>query len=84
MRVAYRTSFAGEELSRIPIPSRRDRCTATGGPDTWWPTPEPPHRINQIDLEPVLFAHCEATPGVTEAPAHGTARLTGNGIHLTC
>jgi hypothetical protein len=27
------------------------------GSDTWWPTPEPPHRINQIYLEPVLFAH---------------------------
>jgi 2-polyprenyl-6-methoxyphenol hydroxylase-like FAD-dependent oxidoreductase len=62
--VAYRTTFTGEELSRIPIPARRDRYTATGGPDTWWPTPEPPHRINQIYLEPVLFAHAEATRGV--------------------
>jgi 2-polyprenyl-6-methoxyphenol hydroxylase-like FAD-dependent oxidoreductase len=62
--VAYRTSFTGEELSRIPIPARQDRYTATGGPDTWWPTPEPPHRINQIYLEPILFAHAEATPGV--------------------
>jgi 2-polyprenyl-6-methoxyphenol hydroxylase-like FAD-dependent oxidoreductase len=63
--VAYRTSFTGIELSRIPIPCRRDRYTATGGPDTWWPTPEPPHRINQIYLEPILFAHAAATPGVT-------------------
>jgi len=62
--VAYRTTFTGEELSRIPIPARRDRYTARGGPDTWWPTPEPPHRINQIYLEPVLFAHAEATPGL--------------------
>jgi 2-polyprenyl-6-methoxyphenol hydroxylase-like FAD-dependent oxidoreductase len=62
--VAYRTTFTGEELSRIPIPARKDRYTATGGPDTWWPTPEPPHRINQIYLEPVLFAHAEATKGV--------------------
>ncbi|WP_332816419.1 FAD-dependent oxidoreductase [Ramlibacter sp.] len=62
--VAYRTTFTGQELSRIPIPARRDRYTATRGPDTGWPTPEPPHRINQIYLEPVLFAHAEATPGV--------------------
>ncbi len=62
--VSYRTTFTGTELSRIPIPARKDRYTATGGPDTWWPTPEPPHRINQIYLEPVLFAHAEATPGV--------------------
>ena len=57
--VAYRTTFVGEELSRIPIPARQDRYTATGGPDTWWPTPEPPHRINQIYLEPILFDHAE-------------------------
>ncbi len=62
--VAYRTTFTGEELSRIPIPARRDRYTARGGPDTGWPTPEPPHRINQIYLEPVLFAHAEAMPGL--------------------
>lgn len=62
--VAYRTTFTGEELSRIPIPARQDRYTARGGPDTWWPTPEPPHRINQMYMEPVLFAHAEAMPGV--------------------
>jgi 2-polyprenyl-6-methoxyphenol hydroxylase-like FAD-dependent oxidoreductase len=62
--VSYRTTFVGEELSRIPIPARRDRYTATGGPDTWWPTPEPPHRANQIYLEPLLFQQAEATSGV--------------------
>jgi 2-polyprenyl-6-methoxyphenol hydroxylase-like FAD-dependent oxidoreductase len=56
---AYRTAFVGRELSRIPIPCRADRYTATEGPDTWWPTPEPPHRINQIYLEPILFACAE-------------------------
>jgi 2-polyprenyl-6-methoxyphenol hydroxylase-like FAD-dependent oxidoreductase len=62
--VAFRTTTTGIELSRIPIPCRRDRYTATGGPDTWWPTPEPPHRINQIFLEPVLFAHATSMSGV--------------------
>lgn len=62
--VAYRTSFLGIELTRIPIPCRADRYTATGGPDTWWPTPEPPHRINQIYLEPILFEHLAAQPDV--------------------
>ncbi len=61
---AYRTTATGIELSRIPIPCRRDRYTQTGGPDTWWPTPEPPHRINQTFLEPVLFAQVSRTPGV--------------------
>ena len=52
---AYRTAVVGRELTQIPIPSRADRYNATEGPDTGWPTPEPPHRINQIYLEPILF-----------------------------
>jgi hypothetical protein len=60
----FRTTTTGIELSRIPIPCRADRYTATGGPDAWWPTPEPPHRINQIYLEPVLFAHAQSMPGI--------------------
>ncbi len=60
--VVFRTTAIGMELSRIPIPCRAERYTARGGPDTWWPTVEPPHRINQIYLEPVLFAHAAATP----------------------
>ena len=47
------------------FPARATRYTDTSGPDGWWPTPEPPHRINQIYLEPILFAHAEAQPGVT-------------------
>ena len=62
---SYRTTATGIELSRIPIPCRRDRYTASGGPDTWWPTAEPPHRINQIYMEPVLFAHAAAMTGFT-------------------
>lgn len=61
---SYRTTSTGIEMSRIPIPARNERYTATGGPDTWWPTPEPPHRINQIYLEPVIFAHAAAMSGV--------------------
>src|SRR5690606_31868291 len=63
--VVFRTSVCGDELTRIPIPSRQDRYTATEGPDTDWPTPEPPHRINQIYLEPILLEHTAALPGVT-------------------
>jgi 2-polyprenyl-6-methoxyphenol hydroxylase-like FAD-dependent oxidoreductase len=60
--VAFRTTAIGIELGRILIPCRAERYTAKGGPDTWWPTPEPPHRINQIYLEPVLFAYASAIP----------------------
>jgi 2-polyprenyl-6-methoxyphenol hydroxylase-like FAD-dependent oxidoreductase len=62
--VAFRTSVCGTELTRIPIPCREDRYTETEGPDAWWPTPEPPHRINQLYLEPILLQHAAQTPGV--------------------
>lgn len=63
--VVFRTNAMGVELARIPIPCRRDRYTETEGPDAWWPTPEPPHRINQIFLEPILLEHAAALPGIT-------------------
>lgn len=63
--IAFRTTTTGVEFARIPIPCRADRYTATGGPDTWWPTPEPPHRINQIYLEPLLVDHAASMPDVT-------------------
>jgi len=62
--VAFRTTTTGIEFARIRIPCRRDRYTVKDGPDGWWPTPEPPHRINQIYLEPELVAHAAAMPGV--------------------
>jgi len=61
---AYRTAVVGRELTRIPIPSRADRYSATEGPDTDWPTPEPPHRINQIYLEPILFTCAQEQPRI--------------------
>ena len=62
--ISYRTSFTGQELTRIKIPCRRDRFTATDAADGNWPTPEPPHRINQIFLEPILFEHAAAQPRI--------------------
>jgi 2-polyprenyl-6-methoxyphenol hydroxylase-like FAD-dependent oxidoreductase len=61
----FRTTMIGRELARVPIPCRRDRYTSREGPDTSWPTPEPPHRINQIYLEPILFARAQAQPDIT-------------------
>jgi 2-polyprenyl-6-methoxyphenol hydroxylase-like FAD-dependent oxidoreductase len=63
--ISYRTSFTDIEFARIHIPCRRDRFTDKSGPDGHWPTPEPPHRCNQIFLEPVLFEHAVALPRVT-------------------
>src|SRR5881394_1284860 len=58
--VVSRTTATGIELCRIGIPSRAERYGAIEGSDTSWPTPEPPHRINQIYFEPILFAHAAA------------------------
>ncbi len=63
--ISYRTTFTGIELTRIPIPCRRDRYADNSGPDGNWPTAEPPHRINQTFLEPILFDCAKAARGVT-------------------
>ncbi len=54
----------GAELSRIKLPSRAGRMRGEKGDDGWWPTAEWPHRINQLFLEPLLFAHAVAQPRI--------------------
>src|ERR1700729_1965289 len=63
--ISYRTSFTGQELTRIRIPCRRDRFTAIDAAAGTWPTREPPHRINQIFLEPIVFEHAASQPRIT-------------------
>lgn len=73
----YRTTVTGgHEITRIPIPARAERWTDFDGPDTWWPTAEPPHRINQIYLEPILFAHASAHPLITLLNRHELVEAT--------
>jgi len=79
--VVFRTSLCGIELTRIPIPGRAERYTSREGPDTWWPTPEPPHRINQLFLEPILLEHTAALPNVT---LWNRTQLTGFVQHADC
>jgi 2-polyprenyl-6-methoxyphenol hydroxylase and related FAD-dependent oxidoreductases len=63
--VAFRTTVTGTELSRVVLPSRNGRRAAHPiGADAWWPTPEPPHRINQTFLEPLLARHAATLPQV--------------------
>ncbi|MFZ0497710.1 MAG: FAD-dependent oxidoreductase [Steroidobacteraceae bacterium] len=80
----YRTTVTGPEITRIPIPSRAERGTAFAGPDTWWPTPEPPHRINQIYLEPVLFAHALKSRNVTIFSETELADLSQDDTGVRC
>ena len=83
--VAFRTTLTGRELTRIPIPPSGERYTSAAGPDTRWATPEPPHRINQTFLEPLLARHVAGLPHVTLL---NTTRYQGltqddNGVSVT-
>ncbi|HEY8358500.1 MAG TPA: FAD-dependent oxidoreductase [Ramlibacter sp.] len=63
--IAFRVSSTGPELARVHIPGRTERYEDKSGPDGWWPTPEPAHRINQLFLEPLLAENAAAQPHVT-------------------
>lgn len=62
--VVSATTVTGIELTRLSIPSRSERQAGVKGVDSWWPTPEPSYRINQIYLEPVLFAYAKSQPRI--------------------
>jgi len=74
--VSYRTSTLGEEIARIHIPGRSTRLTDHSGPDGHWPTPEPPHRINQRYIEPILRRHVQAEALITCFYKHQVLSLT--------
>jgi 2-polyprenyl-6-methoxyphenol hydroxylase-like FAD-dependent oxidoreductase len=63
--IVFCTTLTGDEITRVPIPPSAERYTRTEGPDCWWPTPEPPHRANQIYLEPILFENARKMPKIT-------------------
>ncbi|WP_084181687.1 FAD-dependent monooxygenase [Polaromonas glacialis] len=57
--VVYCTTLAGRELTRFSIPSRTEALNRTSFGDYGeesWPTPELPHRGQQMFIEPVLRA----------------------------
>lgn len=65
--VVFLNTVTGFELDRIAIPSRNERRLPPSDrfPDSSWPTAEPPHRINQIYLEPILFDEAKKRDLVT-------------------
>jgi 2-polyprenyl-6-methoxyphenol hydroxylase-like FAD-dependent oxidoreductase len=63
--IVSRTTATGIELARVPLPARGARRQPDAvGADTWWPTPEHAHRVNQIFFEPVLSAQAAAHPRI--------------------
>ncbi|MEZ4572430.1 MAG: FAD-dependent oxidoreductase [Thermomicrobiales bacterium] len=63
--IAFRTTMTGQEIARVKIPSRSQRYIDSEGVDSGWPTPEPPHRINQIYMEPIMFEYAWQVQGLT-------------------
>lgn len=63
--VVFRPVATREDFARIHIPSREDRYFDTSGADGWWPTPEPPHRCNQMFFEPLIYDHAASHPAIT-------------------
>ena len=65
--VVYCTTLAGRELTRFAIPSRNEALNRTSFGDygdTSWPTPELPHRSQQMFIEPVLREQAQQYPSV--------------------
>jgi 2-polyprenyl-6-methoxyphenol hydroxylase-like FAD-dependent oxidoreductase len=83
--VAFRTALTGRELARIAIPPSRERYTSVTGPDTAWPTPEPPHRINQTFLEPLLARYAAGLPRVTllNSTRYESFEQSADGVEVT-
>jgi 2-polyprenyl-6-methoxyphenol hydroxylase-like FAD-dependent oxidoreductase len=65
--VVYCTRLAGRELARFSIPSRTEALNRSSFGDYGeqsWPTPELPHRGQQMFIEPVLRAQAQRYPSV--------------------
>jgi 2-polyprenyl-6-methoxyphenol hydroxylase-like FAD-dependent oxidoreductase len=62
---AYRTSLTGRELARTRLGSTAAKRDGTDdGADAHWPTPEPPHRVNQAYVEPILSTAADLSPRI--------------------
>ena len=65
--VTYHTRLAGPELARFQIPSA-DKAAAQNSFGDYgqhgWPTPELPHRAQQMYIEPILAAKAASYPSV--------------------
>jgi 2-polyprenyl-6-methoxyphenol hydroxylase-like FAD-dependent oxidoreductase len=79
--IVYCTRLAGRELTRFSIPSRAEALNQTSfgdyGEDAW-PTPELPHRGNQMLMEPILREHLASFPSVKLMLGYRATALSQN------
>ncbi len=65
--IVYCTTLVGRELTRFAIPSRSQALSQSAFGDygeEHWPTPELPHRCQQMLIEPVLRRRAQQYPSV--------------------
>ena len=65
--IVYTTRLAAHELTRFRIPSASQAASRQAFGDyseAAWPTPELPHRVQQMYIEPILRAQGERYPSV--------------------
>ena len=65
--VVYCTTLSGRELTRFSIPSRQQTIDRTAFGDygeEHWPTPELPHRVQQMLIEPLLREQTKKYPSI--------------------
>ncbi len=76
---SYRVSTTGKELSRIKIVASGERFTAKDtGVDAHWPTAEPPQRVNQLYLEPIMIEQALARDEITILFEHELTAFSQN------
>lgn len=66
--VMYCTRLAGQEMARFRMPTRTQAAQGTSLGDygeAAWPTPELPHRAQQMYIEPILRQQVARYPSVT-------------------
>lgn len=80
--VSIRLTTTGREMARIKIPSRAGRKAGEQSKDAGWPTLEPPHRMNQIFLEPILQEKAENTEGLRLHFDQQVTSISDRGDHV--
>ena len=80
--VSIRLTVTGREMARIKIPGRAGRKAGEQSEDTKWPTLEPPHRMNQIFLEPILQKKAENTEGLRLQFDQEVTSISDQGSHV--
>ncbi len=82
--VSYRTSTSGIELTRIKIVASGERFTDKDtGVDAHWPTAEPPQRVNQIYLEPIMIEAALARDEITVLFEHELTHFSQDADKVT-